>query len=132
MFGWVELPFSVLFCVFVFLSPDKSRGNLGQRMSWRTSRQGCGTDWPPSLSSPLTAQRIDDDASVHDQLLWAIHLSGLDDLLLFLASSPTEQQWSLHVLEIISLMFRDQVRPWPVAPVPLSMYSSAMRPELLL
>ncbi|KAK2492151.1 hypothetical protein MC885_010070 [Smutsia gigantea] len=51
---------------------------------------------------------IDDGASVHDQLLWAIHLSGLDDLLLFLASSPAEQQWSLHVLEIISLMFRDQ------------------------
>nr|XP_017524102.2 protein timeless homolog isoform X5 [Manis javanica] len=51
---------------------------------------------------------IDDGASVHDQLLWAIHLSGLDDLLLFLASSSAEQQWSLHVLEIISLMFRDQ------------------------
>lgn len=50
-------------------------------------------------------KRIDDDASVHDQLLWAIHLSGLDDLLLFLASSPAEQQWSLHVLEIISLCF---------------------------
>uniref|UniRef100_A0A452URM1 Timeless circadian regulator n=1 Tax=Ursus maritimus TaxID=29073 RepID=A0A452URM1_URSMA len=53
-------------------------------------------------------KRIDDDASVHDQLLWAVHLSGLDDLLLFLASSPAEQQWSLHVLEIVSLMFRDQ------------------------
>ncbi|XP_045409581.1 protein timeless homolog isoform X3 [Lemur catta] len=53
-------------------------------------------------------KKIDDDASVHDQLLWAIHLSGLDDLLLFLASSPAEQQWSLHVLEIVSLMFRDQ------------------------
>ncbi|XP_034499552.1 LOW QUALITY PROTEIN: protein timeless homolog [Ailuropoda melanoleuca] len=57
-------------------------------------------------------KRIDDDASVHDQLLWAVHLSGLDDLLLFLASSPAEQQWSLHVLEIVSLMFRDQVRTW--------------------
>uniref|UniRef100_A0A7N5JT31 Timeless circadian regulator n=1 Tax=Ailuropoda melanoleuca TaxID=9646 RepID=A0A7N5JT31_AILME len=45
-------------------------------------------------------------------LLWAVHLSGLDDLLLFLASSPAEQQWSLHVLEIVSLMFRDQVRTW--------------------
>ncbi|XP_006741087.1 protein timeless homolog [Leptonychotes weddellii] len=53
-------------------------------------------------------KRIDNDASVHDQLLWAIHLSGLDDLLLFLASSPAEQQWSLHVLEIVSLVFRDQ------------------------
>ncbi|KAM4882847.1 protein timeless homolog isoform 1-T2 [Thomomys bottae] len=53
-------------------------------------------------------KRIDDDASVHDRLLWAVHLSGLDDLILFLASSSAEQQWSLHVLEIISLMFRDQ------------------------
>ncbi|XP_029338684.1 protein timeless homolog isoform X3 [Mus caroli] len=53
-------------------------------------------------------KRIDDDASIHDRLLWAIHLSGLDDLLLFLSSSSAEQQWSLHVLEIISLMFRDQ------------------------
>ncbi|XP_068417501.1 protein timeless homolog isoform X2 [Eschrichtius robustus] len=53
-------------------------------------------------------KRIDDDASVHDRLLWAIHLSGLDDLLLFLASATAEHQWSLHVLEIISLMFRDQ------------------------
>ncbi|XP_076967171.1 protein timeless homolog isoform X2 [Tamandua tetradactyla] len=59
-------------------------------------------------ADPDQEKRIDDDASVHDQLLWAIHLTGLDDLLLFLASSSAEQQWSLHVLEIISLMFRDQ------------------------
>ncbi|XP_037703014.1 protein timeless homolog isoform X2 [Choloepus didactylus] len=59
-------------------------------------------------ADPDQEKRIDDDASVHDQLLWAVHLSGLDDLLLFLASSSAEQQWSLHVLEIISLMFRDQ------------------------
>ncbi|XP_027710880.1 protein timeless homolog [Vombatus ursinus] len=51
---------------------------------------------------------VDDEASVHDRLLWAMHLSGLDDLMLFLASSVAEQQWSLHVLEIVSLMFRDQ------------------------
>ncbi|KAM6215560.1 protein timeless homolog [Rhynchocyon petersi] len=59
-------------------------------------------------ADPNQEKSIDDDASVHDQLLWAIHLSGLDDLVLFLASSPSEQQWSLHVLEIVSLMFRDQ------------------------
>ncbi|XP_036615919.1 protein timeless homolog [Trichosurus vulpecula] len=51
---------------------------------------------------------VDDEASIHDRLLWAVHLSGLDDLMLFLASSTAEQQWSLHVLEIVSLMFRDQ------------------------
>lgn len=54
---------------------------------------------------------MDDDASVHDKLLWAIHMSGMDDLLKFLASAQSEQQWSMHVLEIISLMFRDQVYP---------------------
>lgn len=53
---------------------------------------------------------MDDDASIHDRLLWAIHISGFDDLVKFLASAQSEQQWSMHVLEIISLMFRDQVR----------------------
>uniref|UniRef100_A0A668AE35 Timeless circadian clock n=1 Tax=Myripristis murdjan TaxID=586833 RepID=A0A668AE35_9TELE len=53
-------------------------------------------------------KNVDDDASVHDKLLWAIHMSGFDDLVKFLASAQSEQQWSMHVLEIISLMFRDQ------------------------
>lgn len=53
---------------------------------------------------------MDDDASIHDRLLWAIHMSGFDDLVKFLASAQSEQQWSMHVLEIITLMFRDQVR----------------------
>lgn len=53
-------------------------------------------------------KNVDDDASVHDKLLWAVHLSGFDDLLKFLASAQSEQQWSMHVLEVISLMFRDQ------------------------
>lgn len=52
---------------------------------------------------------MDDDASVHDRLLWAIHISGFDDLVKFLASAQSEKQWSLHILEIITLMFRDQV-----------------------
>lgn len=52
---------------------------------------------------------MDGDASVHDRVLWALHISGMDDLLKFLASAQSEQQWALHVLEIISLMFRDQV-----------------------
>ncbi|XP_062975906.1 protein timeless homolog [Elgaria multicarinata webbii] len=59
-------------------------------------------------ADPDEEKNIDDDANVHDQVLWAVHISGMDDLLKFLASSQTEQQWSLHVLEIISLMFRDQ------------------------
>ncbi|XP_063215058.1 protein timeless homolog isoform X1 [Chroicocephalus ridibundus] len=57
---------------------------------------------------PTEEQGVDGDASVHDRVLWALHISGMDDLLKFLASAQAEQQWALHVLEIISLMFRDQ------------------------
>ncbi|XP_026518723.1 protein timeless homolog, partial [Terrapene carolina triunguis] len=59
-------------------------------------------------ADPEEEKSVDDDASTHDRVLWAIHVSGMDDLLKFLASSSAEQQWGLHVLEIISLMFRDQ------------------------
>ncbi|KAM9361460.1 protein timeless homolog [Symphorus nematophorus] len=59
-------------------------------------------------ADPSEEKKVDDDASVHDRLLWAIHMSGFDDLVKFLASAQSEQQWSMHVLEIISLMFRDQ------------------------
>uniref|UniRef100_A0A672G4V8 Timeless circadian clock n=1 Tax=Salarias fasciatus TaxID=181472 RepID=A0A672G4V8_SALFA len=59
-------------------------------------------------ANPCEEKKVDDDASVHDRVLWAIHMSGFDDLVKFLASAQSEQQWSLHVLEIISLMFRDQ------------------------
>lgn len=38
----------------------------------------------------------------------AIHTSGMEDLLLYLASSKEENQFILHVLEIITLMFREQ------------------------
>ncbi|XP_033732500.1 protein timeless homolog isoform X2 [Pecten maximus] len=53
-------------------------------------------------------QRTDDDATIHDQVIWAIHCSGLEDLLLYIASSEEERQFSMHVLEIVSLMFREQ------------------------
>ncbi|CAJ1051754.1 protein timeless homolog [Xyrichtys novacula] len=59
-------------------------------------------------ADPLEEKKVDDDASIHDRLLWAIHMSGFDDLVKFLASAQSEQQWSMHVLEVISLMFRDQ------------------------
>ncbi|KAM9321194.1 protein timeless homolog [Gastrophryne carolinensis] len=59
-------------------------------------------------ADPDEEKSVDDDASTHDRVLWAIHMSGMDDLLKFLASSETEQQWSMHILETISLMFRDQ------------------------
>ena len=52
--------------------------------------------------------RTDNDSTVHDQVLWVLNQSKMQDLLLFIASSDTEQQYCLHVLEIISLMFREQ------------------------
>ncbi|VDI83092.1 timeless [Mytilus galloprovincialis] len=54
-------------------------------------------------------QRTDDDATVHDQVIWAIHCTGLEDLLLYIASSEDERNFSMHILEIVSLMFREQV-----------------------
>lgn len=59
-------------------------------------------------ADPKEEKKVDDDASIHDRVLWAIHMSGFDDLVKFLASAQSEQQWSMHVLEVISLMFRDQ------------------------
>lgn len=53
-------------------------------------------------------RRTDGEASLHDQILWVLHKSGMEDLLLFVASSQEETQYCLHVLEIISLMFREQ------------------------
>lgn len=70
---------------------------------------------PPPCAPP---QGVDGDASVHDRVLWALHISGMDDLLKFLASTPAEQQWALHVLEIVSLMFRDQVGVGGAGPTP--------------
>lgn len=52
--------------------------------------------------------RTDDDATNHDQVLWVLHKSGMQDLLLYIASTDMEQQYCLHILEIISLMFREQ------------------------
>ncbi|MGH0145122.1 UNVERIFIED_CONTAM: hypothetical protein FKN15_068014 [Acipenser sinensis] len=59
-------------------------------------------------ADPSEEKSLDDDASLHDKLLWAIHMSGMDDLIKFLASSPSEHQWSMHILEVISLLFREQ------------------------
>ncbi|CAH8658970.1 unnamed protein product [Schistosoma curassoni] len=53
-------------------------------------------------------QRTDEDISVHDQILWAMHLSGWDELLLFLANPDDEQMFAFHTLEIMSLMLREQ------------------------
>ncbi|VDO05015.1 unnamed protein product [Rodentolepis nana] len=57
-----------------------------------------------------TEHRTDEDVSIHDQLLWTIHLSGWDDILLFLANAQDERGvFAFHILEIVSLMLREQV-----------------------
>ena len=53
-------------------------------------------------------RRTDDDVSLHDQVLWVLHKSGMEDLLLYMASSDDETLYCLHVLEIVSLMFKEQ------------------------
>ncbi|KAG8264223.1 hypothetical protein J6590_017240 [Homalodisca vitripennis] len=52
--------------------------------------------------------RPDNDASIHDQVLWALHQGGMVDLFLYIASTDHEQQYYMHILEIVSLMLREQ------------------------
>ncbi len=58
----------------------------------------------------LSQSRTDNDVNVHDQVLWMLHKSGMEDLLLYVASTEAEGQFCLHVLEIISLMLKEQVQ----------------------
>lgn len=41
-------------------------------------------------------------------MLWALHQSGLVDLILYMSSTQNEQSYFMHNLEIVSLMLRDQ------------------------
>ncbi|XP_065358652.1 protein timeless homolog [Calliphora vicina] len=59
-------------------------------------------------ANPETECRADNDASVHDQVIWALHQSGILDLVLFIISSSDENQFHLHCLEIVCLLFREQ------------------------
>ncbi|EDV93232.1 GH18380 [Drosophila grimshawi] len=59
-------------------------------------------------ANPEAECRADNDASLHDQVIWALHQTGMLDLVLFIVSSPDEEQFHLHGLEIICLLFREQ------------------------
>ncbi|KAK7576619.1 hypothetical protein V9T40_012905 [Parthenolecanium corni] len=52
--------------------------------------------------------RPDNDADSHDQVLWALQEGGILDIILYIASSDDERQYFFHILEIVSLMLRDQ------------------------
>lgn len=59
-------------------------------------------------ANPDAERRSDNDASVHDQVLWSLHKSGILDLVLFILASEGESQFQLHCLEILYLMYREQ------------------------
>ena len=61
-------------------------------------------------ANPQVECRADNDASLHDQVIWALHQSGILDLILFVISSPDEHQFHLHGLEILCLLYREQVK----------------------
>lgn len=60
-------------------------------------------------ASPETERRADNDASLHDQVLWALQQAGVLDLVLYIIGSKDENQYHLHALEIVCLMYREQV-----------------------
>ncbi|XP_032684190.1 protein timeless homolog isoform X2 [Odontomachus brunneus] len=53
-------------------------------------------------------KRTGNDATVHDEILFAYHTSGIVDILLFIVSNKKEQQYHMQILEIVSLMLREQ------------------------
>ena len=59
-------------------------------------------------TNPQNEKRVDNDISVHDQILLALHDSGLLELILHILSSKYENQYYLHALEITYLIFREQ------------------------
>jgi len=52
--------------------------------------------------------RTEGDATLHDQILFVFHQSGIQDLLLYISSSDSEMNYCIHVLEIVTLMLREQ------------------------
>jgi len=60
-------------------------------------------------ANPEAEGRADNDASLHDQVIWALHQSGILDLVLFVIASSDENQFHLHGLEILCLLYREQV-----------------------
>ncbi|XP_055604879.1 protein timeless homolog [Uranotaenia lowii] len=59
-------------------------------------------------SSMESEKRFDNDASLHDQVLWALHQTGVLDLILYILGSEHEHQYHLHALEITCLVYREQ------------------------
>lgn len=59
----------------------------------------------PSDESVL--KQTDNDLSIHDKILKCLHESKLNILILYLSANEEEHSYCLHVIEIVSLMFRE-------------------------
>ncbi|CAG7818750.1 unnamed protein product [Allacma fusca] len=60
-------------------------------------------------ANPAEEKRNDDDASVHDQIVHAMHQADVLEVLLKMSSnSDSAHEYCLHIIEIISLMLREQ------------------------
>ena len=59
------------------------------------------------LHAPSKGNCGDDEASVHDQVLWCFHHSGMEEILLYLAQE--ELDLCMHTVEIIALLLKEQV-----------------------
>ncbi|KAK9879048.1 hypothetical protein WA026_003864 [Henosepilachna vigintioctopunctata] len=59
-------------------------------------------------ADPLIERRPDNDANTHDQVSWALHESGILDIILYIASSAHEQAYHVYILEILSHLLREQ------------------------
>uniref|UniRef100_H2Y692 Timeless N-terminal domain-containing protein n=1 Tax=Ciona savignyi TaxID=51511 RepID=H2Y692_CIOSA len=46
--------------------------------------------------------------SSHDKIIRELHVAGIDSLIIFIAGSSTEQEYSLHIIEIICLLLKEQ------------------------
>lgn len=60
-------------------------------------------------ANPDEERRADDDANIHDQVIFALQQSGILEILLYILGSTDENQYHLHGLEIIFHLFREQV-----------------------
>ena len=60
------------------------------------------------IDTHLAKAEADNDTNSQDRLLEVLHSSGINDLILFLSSDDSHQQFCFHLIEIISLIFREQ------------------------
>ncbi|GFT54518.1 protein timeless homolog [Nephila pilipes] len=58
-------------------------------------------------SDEFTLIQTDDNLSPQDKILWNLHISKIGVIVLYLCANEDEYKYCLHVVEILSLMFRE-------------------------